>query len=44
MELKSSIIRNAEVFPVLMSTKYPCLSSLGSCDSFIRTIVKVETF
>ena len=43
MELKSSIIINAEVFPVLMSTKYPCLSSIGSCNSFIRTIVKIET-
>ena len=43
MELKSSIIINAEVFPVLMSTKYQCLSSIGSCDNFIRTIVGIET-
>ena len=43
MEIKSSIIINVEVLPVLMATKYPCLSSIGNCDSFIRTIVKIET-
>ena len=43
MEIKSSIIINFEVFPVLMSTKYPCVSSIGSCDSFVRTIIKLKT-